>query len=195
MKSTTHPDPLCPAIEADYDVGLLRDWLTYHLWWSPPPLYNLWQIPFLCCEFILVLLLKSQLFQITCLLAYQFRPLFALHGLMHMRNSPEPYIWLILALQDVKGSIQYSMHAVELHSCLCLWFTTSGCPLLVRSLARLYNPWMTLPTLQHPGYVHSMREQSSQTHRLPTTQVRTQKHLNCVIASQKCREKTKSKNM
>lgn len=91
MKSTTHPDPLCPAIEADYDVGLLPDWLTYHLWWSPPPLYNLWQIPFLCCEFILVLLLKS-LFQITCLLAYQFRPLFALHGLMHMRNSPEPYL-------------------------------------------------------------------------------------------------------
>lgn len=108
------------------------------------------------------------------------------------RLSP---IWLILALQDVKGSIQYSMHAVELHSCLCLWFTTSGCPLLVRSLARLYNPWMTLPTLQHPGYVHSMREQSSWTHRLPTTQVRTQKHLNCVIASQKCREKTKSKNI
>lgn len=108
------------------------------------------------------------------------------------RLSP---IWLILALQDVKGSIQYSMHAVELHSCLCLWFTTSGCPLLVCSLARLYNPSMTLPTLQHPGYVHSMREQSSQTHRLPTTQVRTQKHLNCVIASQKCREKTKSKNM
>lgn len=49
MKSTTHPDPLCPAIEADYDVGLLPDWLTYHLWWSPPPLYNLWQIPFLSC--------------------------------------------------------------------------------------------------------------------------------------------------
>lgn len=108
------------------------------------------------------------------------------------RLSP---IWLILALQDVKGSIQYSMHAVELHSCLCLWFTTSGCPLLVRSLTRLYNPSMTLPTLQHPGYVHSMREQSSRTHRLQTTQVRTQKHLNCVIASQKCREKTKSKNM
>lgn len=82
-----------------------------------------------------------------------------------------------------------------MHSCLCLWFTTSGCPLLVCSLTRLYNPSMTLPTLQHPGYVHSMREQSSRTHRLPTTQVRTQKHLNCVIASQKCREKTKSTNI
>lgn len=44
MKSTTHPNPLCSAIEADYDVGLLPDWLTYHLWWSPPPLYNLWQM-------------------------------------------------------------------------------------------------------------------------------------------------------
>lgn len=83
-----------------------------------------------------------------------------------------------------------SVHAVELHSGLCLWFTTSGCPLFMCSLARLYNPWMTLPTLQHPGYVHSMREQSSRTHRLPTTPVRTQKHLNCVIASLKCWEKT-----
>lgn len=89
-----------------------------------------------------------------------------------------------------------SVHAVELHSGLCLWFTTSGCPLFLCFLARLYNPWMTLPTLQHHGYVHSMREQSSRTHRLPTTPVRTQKHLNCVIASLKCWEKTyKSKNM
>lgn len=184
MKSTTHPNPLCSAIEADYDVGLLPDWLTYHLWWSPPPLYNLWQIPFLCSEFILVLLLKS--------LSSGLYLLCMAWCTWETRLSP---IWLILALQDVKGSIQYSMHAVELHSCLCLWFTTSGCPLLVRSLTRLYNPSMTLPTLQHPGYVHSMREQSSRTHRLPTTQVRTQKHLNCVIASQKCREKTTSKNM
>lgn len=193
MKSITHPDPLCPAKEADYDVGLLPDWLTYHLWWSPPPLYNLWQIPFS---------------DVSLFLYWFWNPSFKLpvswpisSGLYLLcmawctwetRLSP---IWLILALQDVKGFIQYSMHAVELHSCLCLWFTTSGCPLLVCSLTRLYNPSMTLPTLQHPGYVHSMREQSSRTHRLPTTQVRTQKHLNCVIASQKCREKTKSKNM
>lgn len=189
MKSTTHPNSLCPAIEEDDEVGLLPDWLTYHLWWSPPPLYNLWQIPFLCCEFMLVLLLKS-LFQITCLLAYQFRPLFALHGLMHMKNSTEPYLADTRTSRCEEFYTILCMLAVELHSGLCLWFTTSGCPLFLCSLARLYNPWMTLPTLQHPGYVHSMREQSSRTHRLPTTPVRTQKHLNCVIASLKCWEKT-----
>lgn len=126
MKSTAHPDPLCPAKEADYDVGLLPDWLTYHLWWSPPPLYNLWQIPFLCCEFILVLLLKS-LFQITCLLAYQFRPLFALHGLMHMRNSPEPY------LADTRTSRCEGFYTI--------FYARCGAPLMLMPL--IYNQWLS----------------------------------------------------
>lgn len=117
-------------------------------------------------------------------------PLFALHGLMHMKNSTEPYLADTRTSRCEEFYTILCMLAVELHSGLCLWFTTSGCPLFLCSLARLYNPWMTLPTLQHPGYVHSMREQSSRTHRLPTTPVRTQKHLNCVIASLKCWEKT-----
>lgn len=191
MKSTTHPNPLCPAIEEDCEVGLLLDWLIdWHI------TYDGARLPFTTFH--------KFPFSVVSLCLYCFwNPSFKLpvswpisSGLYLLcmawctwktRLSP---IWLILALQDVKGSIQYSMHAVELHSGLCLWFITSGCPLFVCSLARLYNPWMTLPTLQHPGYVHSMREQSSRTHRLPTTRVRTQKHLNCVIASLKCREKT-----
>lgn len=127
MKSTTHPNPLCSAIEADYDVGLLPDWLTYHLWWSPPPLYNLWQIPFLYCEFILVQLLKSQLFQITCLLAYQFRPLFALHGLMHMRNSPEPY------LADTRTSRCEGFYTI--------FYACCGAPLMLMPL--IYYQWLS----------------------------------------------------
>lgn len=131
MKSTTHPNPLCPAIEEGDEVGLLPDWLTYHLWWSPPPLYNLWQIPFLCCEFMLVLLLKS-LFQITCLLAYQFRRLYLLCMAWCTWKTQLSPILLILALQDVKSSIQF---------CACC-----GAPL--RLMPLIYNQWLsTLPVL------------------------------------------------
>lgn len=64
---------------------------------------------------MLVLLLKS-LFQITCLLAYQFRPLFALHGLMHMKNSTEPY------LADTRTS-----RCEEFYTILCmLWSSTQA---------------------------------------------------------------------
>lgn len=81
---------------------------------------------FLWCEFILVLVLKS-LFQITCLLAYQFRPLFALHGLMHMRNSPEPY------LADTCTSRCEGFYTI--------FYACCGAPLMLMPL--IYNQWLS----------------------------------------------------